>query len=127
MVVMFFPAPARNQDVVQVDEGERQVLADGVHQPLECLGGIFKPQRGPQEFEESERGDYRGLVDIFWCDRDLMIPPDEVDLREESATVQLGGEVLQMWNGILIVRGSRIEAPKIPAGAPGPIVLPDQM
>ena len=80
VVPVFFQVSACHQNVVQVDEGEGKTLADGVHQLLEGLGGVFKPEGGPQKFEKSERGDNGGLVDVFRGYGNLVISTDQVDL-----------------------------------------------
>ena len=90
VVSVFFLVLARHQNVVQVDERKGKTLADGVHQPLEGLGGIFKPEGGPQKLEKSERRDNGGFVDVFWGHGDLMTPPDKVDFSKALTPMQLG-------------------------------------
>ena len=80
VVPVFFLVSACHQNVVQVDEGEGKTLADCVHQPLEGLGGVFKPKGSPQKFEKSEWGDNSSLVDVFRGYGNLVISMDQVDL-----------------------------------------------
>ena len=86
VVPMFFLVSACHQNVVQVDEGEGKTLADGVHQPLEGLGGVSKSEGGPQKFKKSERGDKSGLVDVFRGYGNLAISTDKADLLRRICT-----------------------------------------
>jgi hypothetical protein len=43
--------PAGHEDVVQVYEGEGQVLENLVHEPLKSHAGVFQPEWHPNEFE----------------------------------------------------------------------------
>ena len=63
-----------HQDVINVDKGKIQALANSVHQSLKSLCSFFESERHPEEFVEAERGDDGGLWDVLSSDWDLMIP-----------------------------------------------------
>ena len=76
---MCIPIFTSHQDVINVDKGKIQALANSVHQSLKSLCSIFESERHPEEFVEAERGDDGGLWDILSSDWDLMIAPYQMD------------------------------------------------
>ena len=84
VLFMFFGSLACHQDIVQVHQQEVQVLEDGIHQSLESLGGVLKPERHAEEFKEPERGDHGRLGHVIGVDRNLVITTDEVDFTEDD-------------------------------------------
>ena len=51
---MLLLSPAGNQDVIQIGEDEGNAPKNTVHQPLECQGGILKPEGHAEELLEPE-------------------------------------------------------------------------
>ena len=102
-----------NQDVVQVDEEEVQVLEDGVHESLERLGGILKPEGHAEELKEAKRGDDCGLRDVLRVDWDLVVPTDEVHFAEDALAGEVGREVMDSGYWVPVILTLAVELPVI--------------
>ena len=120
VVFVFFRGLACHQDVVQVHEQEVQILENGIHQPLEGLGGVLETEGHAEELKEPERGDHCRLWDVVGVDRDLMIPADEIHLGEDDHAGQVGREVMDAGDRVPVILGDAIELPEIPARAIAP-------
>ena len=69
-------------DVILVGKDEGDAPKNTVHQPLECLGGIIKPEGHVEELPEIEGSDDGHLVDVCRCDGDLLVATDQIYLRK---------------------------------------------
>ena len=83
---------------------------------------FLRPKGGWQELVESERRNHCHLVDVFRHHRDLVVALDEVHLRKNSASIELGWEILQMGHRVLVFIRRVVEAVKV-AASPPPISL----
>ena len=80
-----------------------------IHQPLERLSSVGESERHPHEFKQAEGGDDRCFVNVLRCHWNLVITLSKVDLGENSATIQVGIEILDVRNGVAVVGGRGIE------------------
>ena len=113
VVSVFIAASACNQDVVQVHEEEVQILEDGVHESLERLGGILKPEGHAKELKKSKWGDDCGLWNVLRVDWYLMVPSDEVNLAEDDLAGEVGREVMDSGYWVPIILTLAVELPVI--------------
>ena len=63
---------AGDEDVIQIDKYKRDAAENAVHQPLECLRGILKPEGHVEEHSESKGSDDGRLGDVCRCDENLV-------------------------------------------------------
>jgi hypothetical protein len=57
----------------------------------------------------------------------LMVFFDQVNLAEDRAAVQAVGQVLHVWEGVLVRGGDGVEAAVVTAGPPGAILFGDHV
>ena len=74
-----------------------------VHQTLKILSSVLQPKGATREKEKPERGYHRGLFDIRWIDRDLVITLQQIHFAEDGFPSQVGVEVLQVPHGVSVV------------------------
>ena len=53
------------------------------------------------KFKQTKRGSNGGLTNVVFRHRDLVISLNEVNLGEDGFTMEAGGEILNMWNGVI--------------------------
>jgi hypothetical protein len=80
-----------NGNVVHVD-GEPSLgnlfSEDGIHHHLECCGGVGEAKEHYHWFEKSFWGEEGGLPLVPWFDFNIIVPPADVELREEGAATE---------------------------------------
>ena len=76
---MRFTIFTSHQDVINVNKGKIQTLANSDHQSLEGLCSVFESERHPENFMESKRGDNGSLWDVLSSNWDLMIASHKID------------------------------------------------
>ena len=104
-----------DEDVVEVDEDAWYIMEDAVHQPLEVLGGIFEPKGHAREFKEPKGGDHHHLLDVLRQHWHLVVPLRQVNLAKDCLARQLGIEVSDMFDGVMVISSDGIEAAIITA------------
>ena len=104
-VLVLSEGRAGDEDVVDVDEHALQVSKDVVHQALARLSCISQAEGHPHCLEHAEGGDDSCLLDVAGLHWNLMEGAAEVQLAEEGTAVKIGGEVLQVWNGVPVWYG----------------------
>jgi hypothetical protein len=62
-----------NEEVIQVDEQERERMKKGVHESLKGLGSIHEAKWHEEKFEKSERGDDRRFWNVVFIHRHLIV------------------------------------------------------
>ena len=97
------------EQVVQVDKAEGQATQYLIHEALEGLRGVAKAKWHSNEFEEAKWCDDCGLGDVVRVHGDLMIRPDEVNLRKDGAVRELRSEVLNVGDGVAVRDGCGVE------------------
>jgi hypothetical protein len=90
---VFFQSGASNKVIIQVSEHEWKVTKKVIHQPLECLSGVYKAKRHEKILKQTKRCDDRRFGDVDWVHGYLMVPFDQVNDREVPAPVEACGEV----------------------------------
>ena len=109
---------ASHQDVVNVDEGEIQIVTDNVHQVLESLGSILQTERHPEKLIQPKRSDDGGFGDILSSHRDLVVASNKVDFREHLHTGKVSREILYVRYWVPVRHCSIVEAPVISTRTP---------
>ena len=66
-------SPAGKKVVIQIGKDEGDARKITIDQPLECLGGILKPEGHLEELPEIEGCDDGCLGDVCRCERDLVV------------------------------------------------------
>ena len=69
---------------------------------LEGLRGVAKAKWHSNEFEEAKWCDDCGLGDVVRVHGELVVRPDEVNLRKDSAARELRSEVLNVGDGVAV-------------------------
>ena len=69
---------AGDKDVVQIGEDDGDAMKNAVHQPLECLGDVLKPEVHAEELPESKGSDDSHLRDVCLCDRNLVVATNQI-------------------------------------------------
>ena len=100
---MFLLVARCNEYVIHVDKCKGESAQHVIHQPLKCLSGVGETERHPHKFEQPKGGDNRCLVYVLRHDWNLVITLSKVDLGEDSATIQVGIEILDMRNGVAVI------------------------
>ena len=85
---MLLDAIACHQDIVDIDENAGNVAEDFVHESLEILASIFKPEWRAREDKQAKRSNYGRLGNVFVRDGYL------VQFGKDGLALQLGGEIL---------------------------------
>ena len=57
---------------------------------------------------------------VIFSHRDLVISSNKVNLGEDGFTMEAGGEILNMWNGVFVRYGDSIKTTIVPACTPVP-------
>ena len=107
-----------DEQVVQVDKAERQAAQYLIHEALEGLRGVAKAKWHSNEFEEAKWRDDCGLGDVVRVHGDLVVRPDEVNLRKYSAARELRSKVLNVGNGIAVRDGCGVECAIVATWSP---------
>ena len=94
---MFLGVPGRHQDVVQVNERERNITQNGVHQTLKGLSGILQTKRHPNEFKKAERCDYSRFCQIHFRHWYLVVSTDQINHRKYPGATEPTAKVLDIW------------------------------
>ena len=71
-------------------------MGDMVHETLERLDGVFEAEWHPGEFEESEGRCDCCLRDVLCAYGDLVEAFHQVDLREDAASGEVCGEMMDV-------------------------------
>jgi hypothetical protein len=74
MAEMLSSAVAENQNVIQIDEYERQRAEKTVRQSLESLTSISKAERHEKKFEQSKWGYDRRFGNVSFIHWNLIVP-----------------------------------------------------
>jgi hypothetical protein len=78
-------AAAGDEDVVQIDDGDRQATKQGVHELLKSHARVFQAEWHADKLEQPEWG-YNGcLGNVSGGDRDLQVAFLQIHLAENSA------------------------------------------
>ena len=85
---------------------------------MKRLGGVFESEAHPQTLEGAERGRDARLRDVLRLYRDVGVRPDEIQLAEDLAPMQIGREILEEWQRVPIRYRYFVEGAVIAAGAP---------
>ena len=62
--LMIRQGASENQNIIQVDEAERQITKDSVHHLLKHLNSISEAKREAEKLKEAKVGDDGGLWDV---------------------------------------------------------------
>jgi hypothetical protein len=89
MEEMLFPGRTENEEVVKVDEKERERTEKGIHEPLERLGGVFEAKWHEVKFKETKGRDYGCFWNVVFLHRHLIISLFQIQFGENSGTVQM--------------------------------------
>ena len=93
---------AGDEDVIQVDEDERDATEDAVHQPLVCLGSVLETKGHAEELPESKGSDDGRLWDICRHNRDLVVAAYQVHLGEDLLSHQTAIEILYVLERLMM-------------------------
>ena len=110
-----------HQNIIQVNKEEGKTVEKVVHKALEGLGGVAEAKWHGEEFVEAKRGDDSSLRDIRRMNRDLVIAFHQIQLGEDSGTMEAGREVLEIGKGIAVGNGGKVKAAVITTRPPGTI------
>ena len=116
-----------HQNIIQVNKEEGKTVEKVVHKALEGLGGVAEAKWHGEEFVEAKRGDDSSLRDIRRMNRDLVIAFHQIQLGEDSGTMEAGREVLEIGKRIAVGNGGKIKAAVIATRPPGTIRLGHKM
>jgi hypothetical protein len=89
------------------------------------LSSIPEAEAHEQVIKQSKESDDGSLGDVDRGDWYLVVPLDEVDLAEDSATLQAVGQVLHVWEWVRVRGGDGVEATLVTTGPPGAILFGD--
>ena len=105
---MLLLSGGHHQDVVNVDINPLQATGDEIHETLKGLGRVAEAERHPCEFEEAERGDDGSERNCSIRQGDLMEGTHQVNFAEDCGTMQVTGEVLDVWQWVFVRHGDRV-------------------
>ena len=109
---------AGDEDVIQVNEDERDATEDAVHQPLECLGSVLETKGHAEELPELKGSNDGRLGDICRHNRDLVVDTYQVHLGEDLLACQTAIKILYVGQWVPIVHRGIVEAPEVTARSP---------
>ncbi len=114
---------AGDEDVIQVDEDERDATEDAIHQPLEHLGGILETKGHAEELPETKRSDDGRLGDICRHNRDLVVAAFQVTLEKIFLPARLPLKSCMWDNGYISSTMALLKHWKSPQGLQPPLGL----
>ena len=89
-----------------------------VYKSLESLPRITQTERGPSEIEQSRGRCHCCLMYIRWLDRNLVIWPSEVDLREIFSSCKTLRKIMYVWYRISIRHRLGVQTSVVAAWSP---------
>ena len=101
------------ENIIQVNKKEGKAL--------EGLGGVAEAKWHGEEFIEAKRGDDSSLRDFRRMNWDLVIAFHQIQLREDSGTMEAGREVLEIGKGIAVGNSGKVKAAVIATRPPGTV------
>ncbi len=124
---MLLCAGAADENIIQVAKSEVQPGQYLFHEALERLTGVAQPKWHPQELQQPERCNHRRLMNVSLLDWYLVVALPEIQLAEDAAPVQPGGEILNVGQRIGIWVCGEVQSAVMAAGPPCPIRLHDHV
>ena len=114
---VFFGSRGEDKDVIDVGDAEGEIAEDGVYHPLKGGTSVAKAKTGVVESIGDEgRGD-GGLSDVVWMHGDLVVALQEVQFGEYLLPVEVGGDVCDVGQRVVVWFCYHVEASIIAAGA----------
>ena len=111
-------SPAGKTEVIQLGKDEGDAPKNTVCQPVECLGGILKPEGRVEELPEPKESDDGHLGDVCKCNGDLVVATDYIYVRKYLLPLQATVENVYMGQGMPIIRSGIVEPSKVATGPP---------
>ena len=90
---MFLQVMRKNEDIIDVADAEVKLSQDAVHQAGKGGVQIFQAEAGVVEGVGTKRCDNSCLWNVFWVDRNLVVPLQEIQLAEDSSAIEVGGYI----------------------------------
>ena len=87
MTLVLLCGDTGDQNVIQVGVREEKTMKDLIHEPLKGLCGVPQAEGHLQELKMSKGCCDGGLRDILRGDRDLVIGPNQINLRKDGAAM----------------------------------------
>jgi hydrogenase maturation factor len=112
MLEMFHLRCAVDEDVVEEDEDEaaKKVAEDAVHHSLERRGSVREAERHDQELEVAVVCSERRLGDVVRVHQHLVIATAEIQLGEDTGTLEFVQELINHRDREFVLHGLRIES-----------------
>ena len=109
---------ACDENVINVNINGIETTSYFVHKALEGLCCVAETKGHLVEFKQTKRGSNGGLTNVVFSHRYLVVRSNEVNLGEDGFTVEAGGEILNVWNWVLVGNSDTIEATIVAAWTP---------
>ena len=114
---VFFSGRGEDEDVIDVGNAEGEIAEDGVYHPLEGGTSVAKVKTGVVESAGAKgRGD-GGLRDVVWMHGDLVVALQEVQFGEYLRPVEVGCDVCDVRQRVVVWFRYHVEISIIVAGA----------
>ena len=88
---------------------------------MEGLGGVAETKWHGEEFIEAKRSNYSGFRNVRRMNWDLVIAFHQIQLGEDSGTMEAGREILEIGKGIAVGNGGKVKAAVIATRPPGTV------
>ena len=83
--------------IIQIDECERKISTDCVHQSLESVGSISKAEGHLQKLKEAKWCNKSCRRNVIWVQRNLIISLHQIQLGEYSTARQPSWKLGDVW------------------------------
>ena len=87
----------KNEDIINVAGAEVKIPQDAVHQALKGGAQIFQAKAEVVEGAGAKRYNNCRLWNILWVERNLVVLLQEIQLAEDSSTMEIGGHSEPCW------------------------------
>ena len=94
MAFVFDCVRTGDEDIIYVDEHEVEASCNFVHESLESLSRVTETKRHFCELKKAKWSRDSCFADIVFGDWNLVVRPNQINLGEDGATVEMSGENL---------------------------------
>ena len=114
VLLMLFRGFTGDEQVIQISIAVGEVCDDAVDEALECLTRIAQTKRHSDEFKQTKRCRHSGLWDVVGMNWNLVIGAHQINLREDSSSMEVSCKVLDVRNWIAVRDSLIVERSVVP-------------
>ena len=113
---VFFSGKEEDEAVIDVGDTEGEIVEDGVYHPLKGGTKVAKAKTGVVESVGAEGHGDGGLWNVIWMHGDLIVALQEVQFGEHLHPVEVGGDVCDIGQRVVVWFCYHVEASIIISG-----------